>query len=62
MVSLARTIRNIRRVGLRDWWRQMQYIGDAKAGALVGTDQCVGNSDRSLQQDRLRMTLCLQIW
>ncbi|KAG7096672.1 hypothetical protein E1B28_004086 [Marasmius oreades] len=38
MVSLHRTIRNLRRVGLREWWRQMQYIGDAKSGRLVGTD------------------------
>ncbi|KAJ3548819.1 hypothetical protein NMY22_g1122 [Coprinellus aureogranulatus] len=39
MVSLYRTIRSIQRVGLREWWRQMQYIGDAKSGTLVGTDQ-----------------------
>lgn len=39
MVSLHRTLRNMRRVGLREWWRQMQYIGDAKAGVLVGKDQ-----------------------
>ncbi|KAK7060196.1 hypothetical protein VNI00_000961 [Paramarasmius palmivorus] len=39
MVSFARTIRNMRRAGLREWWRQMQYIGDAKHGRLVGTDQ-----------------------
>ena len=39
MVSLQRTIRSIRRVGLREWWRQMQYIGDAKSGRLVGKDQ-----------------------
>jgi hypothetical protein len=41
MVSLARTVRNIRRVGLRAWWRQMQYIGDAKSGRYVGSDQYV---------------------
>jgi NADH dehydrogenase (ubiquinone) 1 alpha subcomplex subunit 12 len=41
MVSLARTVRNIRRVGLRAWWRQMQYIGDAKSGRYVGCDQYV---------------------
>ncbi|KIK65629.1 hypothetical protein GYMLUDRAFT_158885 [Collybiopsis luxurians FD-317 M1] len=39
MVSLHRTIRSIRRVGLREWWRQMQYIGDAKSGVYVGKDQ-----------------------
>ncbi|KAG8221377.1 NDUFA12-domain-containing protein [Butyriboletus roseoflavus] len=39
MVSLARYIRNIRRTGIKQWWHQMQYIGDAKAGTIVGTDQ-----------------------
>ncbi|KAF9057478.1 hypothetical protein BJ165DRAFT_1420670 [Panaeolus papilionaceus] len=39
MVSLLRTIRSVRRVGLREWWRQMQYIGDAKSGTYVGKDQ-----------------------
>ncbi|KAJ8086189.1 hypothetical protein PM082_005012 [Marasmius tenuissimus] len=39
MVSLHRTVRNLRRVGLREWWRQLNYIGDAKSGRLVGTDQ-----------------------
>ena len=46
MVSLARTIRSIRRVGLREWWRQMQYIGDAKSGRYVGRDQYVGYKER----------------
>jgi len=39
MVSLYRTLRSIRRVGLREWIRQMKYIGDAKSGTLVGADQ-----------------------
>ncbi|KAH7931256.1 NDUFA12-domain-containing protein [Leucogyrophana mollusca] len=39
MVSLIRYVRNIRRTGIRQWWHQMQYIGDAKAGNHVGTDQ-----------------------
>jgi len=38
-MSLARTINNMRRSGLREWWRQMQYIGDAKYGAFVGKDE-----------------------
>ena len=41
MPSLARYIRGIRAVGIKEWWRQMQYIGDVKAGTLVGSDQCV---------------------
>ena len=39
MVSLARTIRNFRRVGFKEWARQMLYIGDAKSGAFKGKDQ-----------------------
>jgi len=39
MVSLIRTLRSIRRVGWKEWFRQMQYIGDAKSGRYVGTDQ-----------------------
>ncbi|KAI0289506.1 NDUFA12-domain-containing protein [Russula brevipes] len=39
MPSLTRYIRGIRAVGIREWWRQMQYIGDVKAGTSVGSDQ-----------------------
>jgi len=39
MVSLWRTVRSLQRVGLREWWRQLQYIGDAKSGRFVGMDQ-----------------------
>ena len=41
MPSLARYIRGIRVVGLKEWWHQMQYIGDVKVGTFVGSDQCV---------------------
>ena len=41
MVSLARYVRQIRRAGLKEYFRQMMYIGDAKAGTLVGKDQYV---------------------
>jgi NADH dehydrogenase (ubiquinone) 1 alpha subcomplex subunit 12 len=53
MVSLARTIRNMRRVGLKEWWHQMQYIGDAKAGRLVGKDQCVPDSNIRMKYTEL---------
>jgi NADH dehydrogenase (ubiquinone) 1 alpha subcomplex subunit 12 len=39
MPSLIRTLRSVQRVGIREWWRQMQYIGDAKSGRFVGADQ-----------------------
>ncbi|KAK0206182.1 NADH ubiquinone oxidoreductase subunit NDUFA12-domain-containing protein [Desarmillaria ectypa] len=43
MVSLLRTLRSARRVGLKEWWRQLQYIGDAKSGTYVGKDQYYEN-------------------
>lgn len=61
MPSLARYIRGIRAVGLKEWWRQMQYIGDVKAGTFIGSDQCVSrymavsvflNIGRNVQQVR----------
>lgn len=39
MPNIQRTIRSMYRVGLREWWRQLQYIGDAKSGTFVGMDQ-----------------------
>ncbi|KAJ1311446.1 hypothetical protein OPQ81_009935 [Rhizoctonia solani] len=42
MVSLLRTLRSIRRVGLKEYIRQMWYIGDAKSGRFVGVDK-LGN-------------------
>jgi len=41
MPSLARYIRGIRAVGIKEWWHQLQYIGDVKVGTFVGSDQCV---------------------
>ncbi|CEH14449.1 NADH:ubiquinone oxidoreductase, B17.2 subunit [Ceraceosorus bombacis] len=38
-MSLARTIANARKAGLSKFWRDLQYIGDAKAGTLVGIDR-----------------------
>ncbi|RSH83473.1 uncharacterized protein EHS24_007158 [Apiotrichum porosum] len=35
MVSLARTIRHARYLGLKEWYRSMWYIGDAKKGKLA---------------------------
>lgn len=38
-MSLPRTISHIRKSGLKKFWRDLNYIGDAKAGTLVGTDR-----------------------
>ncbi|KAK3942496.1 putative nadh-ubiquinone oxidoreductase [Diplogelasinospora grovesii] len=39
MSYITRTLGNIRRIGLKEYWHQLQYIGDTKAGTLVGVDK-----------------------
>ncbi|WOO83943.1 NADH dehydrogenase [ubiquinone] 1 alpha subcomplex subunit N7BM [Vanrija pseudolonga] len=39
MSGLQRTINHARKVGFKEWFRMMTYIGDAKYGTHVGTDQ-----------------------
>ncbi|KAH0537379.1 hypothetical protein FGG08_005821 [Glutinoglossum americanum] len=50
MSTILRTLRNLRRIGLKEYGHQMQVclpptkadlelIGDTKAGALIGTDR-----------------------
>ncbi|KAF4991711.1 hypothetical protein FDECE_13942 [Fusarium decemcellulare] len=39
MSTLPRTLHNLRKVGIRDFFRQMLYIGDTKYGRLIGTDR-----------------------
>lgn len=41
-MSLARTINHIRNGGFSKYWRDMQYMGDAKWGRMVGLDRYVG--------------------
>ncbi|KAI3391920.1 hypothetical protein diail_6622 [Diaporthe ilicicola] len=39
MSTITRTLGNIRKIGLKEYWHQLNYIGDTKAGTLVGTDK-----------------------
>ncbi|KAL8839832.1 MAG: hypothetical protein Q9176_004235 [Flavoplaca citrina] len=39
MSTILRTLRNIRKIGIRDYLHQMQYIGDTKAGTLIARDR-----------------------
>ncbi|KOS17184.1 NADH dehydrogenase 1 alpha subcomplex subunit 12 [Escovopsis weberi] len=39
MSSITRTLSNLRKVGIKDYFRQMLYIGDTKWGTLIGTDR-----------------------
>ncbi|CAJ0541295.1 Ff.00g079790.m01.CDS01 [Fusarium sp. VM40] len=39
MSTLGRTLSNLRKVGIKDYFTQLLYIGDTKAGRLIGTDR-----------------------
>ncbi|KAL1840062.1 hypothetical protein VTJ49DRAFT_838 [Mycothermus thermophilus] len=39
MSTITRTLGNLRKIGLKEYWHQLQYIGDTKAGVLVGVDK-----------------------
>ncbi|KAK0754442.1 NADH ubiquinone oxidoreductase subunit NDUFA12-domain-containing protein [Schizothecium vesticola] len=39
MSYITRTLGNLRKIGLKEYWHQLNYIGDTKAGTLVGVDK-----------------------
>lgn len=51
MSTIMRTLRNLRRVGLRDAAHQMQNIGDTKAGKLIGTDMLGNKYFENLEEE-----------
>lgn len=46
-MSIARTVDYIRKGGFAKYWRDMQYIDDAKWGTMVGIDRYVSASECS---------------
>ncbi|KAK4142320.1 NADH ubiquinone oxidoreductase subunit NDUFA12-domain-containing protein [Dichotomopilus funicola] len=52
MSTVTRTLGNLRKIGLKDFWHQLNYIGDTKAGTLIGTDR-FGNKYYENMQDEL---------
>lgn len=56
MSTVMRTLRNIRKIGIRDYLHQMQNIGDTKAGSLVGKDR-YGNSYYENKEELPRMLI-----
>ena len=39
MSTITRTLRNMRRIGIKEAFRQMKYIGDTKAGTFIAADR-----------------------
>ncbi|KAK8246734.1 NADH ubiquinone oxidoreductase subunit NDUFA12-domain-containing protein [Phyllosticta capitalensis] len=51
MSTILRTLRNLRRVGFKDAAHQMQYIGDTKAGTLIGMDKYGNKYFENLEEE-----------
>ncbi|KAL9046905.1 MAG: hypothetical protein Q9214_000387 [Letrouitia sp. 1 TL-2023] len=39
MSTIIRTWRNLRKIGIKDYAHQMQYMGDTKAGTYIASDR-----------------------
>lgn len=46
-----RTLRNIRKIGIKEYAHQMQYIGDTKAGTYIATDKYGNKYYENLEQE-----------
>ena len=55
MSTILRTLRNLRRIGIKQYAHQMQYIGDTKAGTYIATDK-FGNKYYENLEDELPCT------
>ncbi|KAI4095638.1 MAG: hypothetical protein LQ344_001569 [Seirophora lacunosa] len=52
MSTITRTLRNLRRIGLKEYCHQMMNIGDTKAGTYIATDR-YGNKYYENQDEEL---------
>jgi len=51
MSTITRTLRNLGRIGLKEYGHQMQYIGDTKAGILIATDKYGNKYYENLEEE-----------
>lgn len=51
MSTIMRTLRNIRKIGIRDYLHQMQYIGDTKAGTYIASDKYGNKYYENIEQE-----------
>ncbi|PLN82059.1 NADH-ubiquinone oxidoreductase subunit B17.2 [Aspergillus taichungensis] len=51
MSTILRTLRNLRRIGFKEYGHQMQNIGDTKAGTLIGTDRFGNKYFENLEEE-----------
>ncbi|KAK9458847.1 NADH ubiquinone oxidoreductase subunit NDUFA12-domain-containing protein [Lipomyces oligophaga] len=53
--SIIRVIRNFNRIGFKAYMRQMMYIGDTKAGDLIGTDRFGNKYFENRDEDEIHL-------
>lgn len=51
MSTIMRTLRNLRKIGIKEYAHQMQYIGDTKAGTYIATDKYGNKYYENLEQE-----------
>ncbi|KAK4082802.1 uncharacterized protein Triagg1_1692 [Trichoderma aggressivum f. europaeum] len=54
MSTLPRTLGNLRKIGIKEYFRQMLYIGDTKHGTLIGQDRFGNKYYENLEELPLR--------
>lgn len=55
MSTIMRTLRNLRKIGIKEYAHQMQYMGDTKAGTYIASDR-YGNKYYENMDDELPCT------
>ncbi|KAF2184710.1 NDUFA12-domain-containing protein [Zopfia rhizophila CBS 207.26] len=51
MSTFLRTLRNLRKIGFKEYGHQLQYIGDTKAGTYIATDRYGNKYYENLQEE-----------
>ena len=57
MSTIMRTLRNFRKIGIKEYAHQMQYIGDTKAGTYIASDKYGNKYYENLEQELPRTSL-----
>lgn len=51
MSTILRTLRNLRKIGIKNYAHQMQNIGDTKAGTYIATDRYGNKYYENLEEE-----------
>ncbi|CAK7200979.1 hypothetical protein SEUCBS139899_003679 [Sporothrix eucalyptigena] len=51
MSTITRTLGYLRRIGIKEYWHQLNYIGDTKAGTLIGVDKYGNKFFENMQEE-----------